>query len=456
VDRAFSPVGVGTVVTGTLIGGALAGGAEAVIQPQGLVTHLRSVQSHGSTKDHARPGMRTALNLTDVPLATRDKKHGVTRGNTVTLARLGNPGLAVDVKLEKSLRPVPGQPGFTRPLRTGQKIHLHHGSASYEARLHLLGTRSIAPGDTAIAEVRFTSPVHTLAGDRFVLRDWSKQFTIGGGIVLEAAAVPSRFRKPAQRAFLAARAAATDNAVAALTAVLARDRAVPREGLLHQSNFSEAEVRKAAEAMVKSSHALTEAGWLLEASWWTEIVSLAAQAIESHHASHPETAGLPVSALRAHLRRHLPKPRLFDILLTHLGRHGFTQEGDALKKAAHQAVLPPAMAETGRRLLAALKASPLDPPNPKELAPTPNDQKALKFLIQAGEVVALDEKAVMAREAYESLRTTILASLKSRGQATASELREDTQTTRRFLIPLLEKLDREGITRRQGDYRTLR
>jgi selenocysteine-specific elongation factor len=62
----------------------------------------------------------------------------------------------------------------------------------------------------------------------------------------------------------------------------------------------------------------------------------------------------------------------------------------------------------------------------------------------------------MAREAYESLRTAILASLKSRGQATASELREDTQTTRRFLIPLLEKLDREGVTRRQGDYRTLR
>jgi selenocysteine-specific elongation factor len=114
------------------------------------------------------------------------------------------------------------------------------------------------------------------------------------------------------------------------------------------------------------------------------------------------------------------------------------------------------MAEAGRRLLAALKASPLDPPNPKELAPTPNDQKALKFLIQAGDAVALDEKAVMAREAYESLRTAILASLKSRGQATASELREDTQTTRRFLIPLLEKLDREGVTRRQGDYRTLR
>jgi len=456
VDRAFSPVGIGTVVTGTLIGGALAGGTEAVVQPQGLPTHLRTVQSHGSTKDHARPGMRTALNLADVPLATKDKKHGVSRGDVVTVPRLGPPSLALDVQLWKSPRPVPGQPGFTRPLRSGQRIHLHHGSASHEAKLHLLGTRSVAPGETALAEVRCESPVHACAGDRFVLRDWSKRFTIGGGIVLETAAVPSRFRKPAQHAFLQTRAANPADPASAIAALLARDHAVPKEGLLSQSNFSETEVRKAAETLVKSAHALTEAGWLLETAWWSNLTTLASQAVETHHASHPETPGLPLTNLRSQLRRHLPQPRLFDVLLTHLARHGFTKEGESLKKTAHQAALPPALESAGRRLLAALAAAPFDPPNPKELAPTPADQKALKFLIQAGEVVSLDEKAVMARSAFDTLRTTVMQSLQSRGQATASELREDTQTTRRFLIPLLERLDREGITRRQGDYRTLR
>jgi len=456
VDRAFSPTGAGTVVTGTLTGGALAGGTEAVVQPQGLPTHLRSVQSHGSHKDHARPGMRTALNLADVPLATRDKKRGVSRGDVVTIARLGPPGLALDVQVEKSARPVPGQPGFTRPLRTGQRVHLHHGSASHEARLYLLGTRSVGPGETALAEVRCEVPVHALAGDRFVLRDWSKRFTIGGGLILEAAAGPGRFRKPAQRAFLEARAAAPGDVAAALRALLARDHAVPREGLLAQSTFSDAEVRKAAEALVKSAQALTEAGWLLEAAWWTEVCAEAAAAIETHHAAHPETLGLPVSALRSALRRRLLQPRLFDVLLSHLNRHGFAKEGEAIRKSAHQAALPPALAEAGRRLLAALEANPLDPPNPKELAPTPADQKALKFLIQSGEVVSLDEKAVLAKEAYEALRAAVMASVKTRGQATASEVREDTKTTRRFLIPLLERLDREGATRRQGDYRTLR
>jgi selenocysteine-specific elongation factor len=456
VDRVFSPTGVGTVVTGTLIGGALAGGTEAVVQPLGLTTHLRSVQSHGSTKDHARPGMRTALNLADVPIATRDRKRGISRGDVVTVARLGPPGHTLDVVLEKSPRPVPGQPGFTRPLRTGQRVHFHHGSASHEARLHLLGTRSLSPGESVIAEVRCDSPVHALAGDRFVLRDWSKQFTIGGGLILEAGAAPSRFRKPPQRAFLEARAAAPDDVRTALLSLLARDHAVPREGLLTQSTFSDPEIRKAAESLAKEGLAVSEAGWWIDAPWWKTLCDTAAATIEAHHAAHPESAGLPVSTLRTTLRRKLTQPRLFDILLSHLGRHGFAKEGESLKKAAYQAVLPPALADAGERLLAALAANPIDPPNPKELAPTPADQKALKFLIQSGEVVYLDEKAVLARSAYDALRATVLASLRTRGQATASELREDTGTTRRFLIPLLEKLDKEGVTRRQGDYRSLK
>lgn len=456
VDRAFSPTGVGTVVTGTLMGGALAAGTEAVVQPQGLVTHLRSVQSHGSTKDHARPGMRTALNLADMPVATREKKRGIARGDVVTVARLGPPGKIVHVWLEKSSRPVHGQPGFTRPLRTGQRLHFHHGSASHEARLHLLGRRSLGPGESLIAEIRCESPAHTLAGDRFVLRDWSKQFTIGGGLILETNASPSQFRRPNQRVYLKARAEAPGDVVAAVQALLARDHAVPREGLLAQSNFSDVEARRAADGLAKAGHALSDSGWIIEAGWWQGVLDDAAAAVESHHAEHPETAGLPVSTLRSTLRRRVPHPKLFDLLISHLSRRGFAKDGEAIKKTAHQAALPPALAEAGKRILDALIDNPLDPPNPKELAPTPADQKALRFLIQSGEVISLDEKAVLAKSAYDSLRAAVIASVQSRGQATASDIREDTKTTRRFLIPLLEKLDKEGVTRRQGDLRTLR
>jgi len=400
--------------------------------------------------------MRTALNLSDAPVATREKRRGVARGDVVTVARLGPPGRIVHVLIEKSARPVHGQPGFTRPLRTGQRLHFHHGSASHEARLHLLGRRSLGPGESLIAEIRCETPAHTLAGDRFVLRDWSKQFTIGGGIILDANVTPSQFRRPSQREYLRTRAETPGDVGAAVQALLARDHAVPRDGLLAQSNFSDVEARRAADVLAKAGHALSDSGWIIETAWWQGVLDDAAAAVETHHTEHPETTGLPVSALRSALRRRVPHPKLFDLLISHLGRRGFAKDGETIKKAAHQAALPPALAEAGQRILDTLAENPLDPPNPKELAPTPADQKALRFLIQSGEIIPLDEKAVLGKSAYESLRAAVIASVQSRGQATASDIREDTKTTRRFLIPLLEKLDKEGVTRRQGDLRSLR
>ena len=98
----------------------------------------------------------------------------------------------------------------------------------------------------------------------------------------------------------------------------------------------------------------------------------------------------------------------------------------------------------------------IEPPNPGEIAPGAVDRQALKFLLDTGEAIQLDEKAVLLIEGYEKLKNLITAHLEKAGQATASDLRVVTGTTRRILIPLLERLDREGVTRRAGDFRTLK
>ena len=156
IDRAFSPTGVGTVVTGTLTGGSLAGGAEVMIQPWGGPADVRGVQSHRTQKDHARPGMRTAP-TPHVPLAGRKK---IRRASW----RCGDSGqtrwLLGDARCvaERSARPVPGQPGCSRPLRSGRRVRVHHGSATHEARLHFLGRKSLGPGECILAEFAVDDP----------------------------------------------------------------------------------------------------------------------------------------------------------------------------------------------------------------------------------------------------------------------------------------------------------
>jgi selenocysteine-specific elongation factor len=63
---------------------------------------------------------------------------------------------------------------------------------------------------------------------------------------------------------------------------------------------------------------------------------------------------------------------------------------------------------------------------------------------------------VILAEQFARAREQITKFIRDKGKATASELRQHLNTNRRVIIPLLERLDKEGVTVRQGDYRLLK
>ena len=119
-------------------------------------------------------------------------------------------------------------------------------------------------------------------------------------------------------------------------------------------------------------------------------------------------------------------------------------------------------AETRAKLGAAMRVRMADPAfrakiaaARRALAPDRASQQALAFLLQSGEAMEIGPDLVLASSAFEAAEGRVRQHLRERGAATASELRELLGTTRRVLIPLLERLDRLGITRRDGDLRRL-
>src|SRR5262249_8716685 len=153
IDRVFTLRGIGTVVTGTLTGGGFRRGQPVVIQPSGQATRIRSLQNHNHDVEMAGPGTRTALNLPDI------SAEAVSRGEVLTMAELGGPSSSVDVLLEKSGRLLASKTSAARPLKDGALVHVHHGSASSPARVVLLGGGALTPGQQALAQLRFASPV---------------------------------------------------------------------------------------------------------------------------------------------------------------------------------------------------------------------------------------------------------------------------------------------------------
>lgn len=74
-------------------------------------------------------------------------------------------------------------------------------------------------------------------------------------------------------------------------------------------------------------------------------------------------------------------------------------------------------------------------------------------MLQSGELFMLDADTAMLTAGYEELKSGILATLTAAGRATMAAIRDATGSTRRILVPVCERMDRERLTIRDGDFR---
>jgi selenocysteine-specific elongation factor len=168
IDRVFTLSGFGTVVTGTLTDGTLALGQTVEIQPSGLTTRIRGLQTHKQKIERASPGSRVAVNLTGLA------KDDLARGQVVTAPGWLKPTVLVDVDYRHLA-------GVEQPLRHNMEVKFFSGAAEILARTRILGQESIAPGEHGWLQVRLEEPVALVKGDHFILRRPSPGQTLGGG-----------------------------------------------------------------------------------------------------------------------------------------------------------------------------------------------------------------------------------------------------------------------------------
>ena len=444
VDRVFTLRGIGTVITGTLTGGTLRRGQSVVIQPSGKVARIRNIQSHNCDVERGMPGTRTALNLSDV--AALDD---VRRGDVITLADFGGPSDVLDVALEVSSR-------AHRPLKDGSQVHVHHGSSNVRAKMVLSPLKKLAPGEQALAQLRLEASAFVFAGDRFVLRDSAGQNTLAGGVVLDPDPGRKVFRSEARLNFLRHRAESPSQVTSFVASQIARDQAVRRSQLLLDSNFSSPDISDSVSQLAANGNLVLAGDFAIEAAGWKLLCRQAAVAIDASHHTHPEQSGLSLSDLRTNLEASLPFSDLFELLVGELCTSEFVRVGNTIRRMTHRRALPPPLLAAAAKLRTTLAAKPFDPPSLKQLAPDSASQKALRFLIDTGEAVEINAEVVLASGSLKDMINLISQYIRKNGAATVSQLRQELGCSRRVIVPLLEQLDRDGLTLRNGDTRRLR
>jgi selenocysteine-specific elongation factor len=453
IDRLFSPKGTGTVVTGTLSGGNVHTGDTLTLQPQGLSTRVRYIQNHSQSLETAHPGMRTALNLPDLPIHAPGKP-GAQRGNTLVSANCGTPTDTLDIHLTRLERSIPGNK--PRPLRHTETVILHHGSARCRARIVLHGCNHLNPGEETFAQLRLETPIFLLTGDKVVLRDGAQQNTLAGGTVLDAHPARQGFRNDDRSAFLAPRAQHPDDLLTYLKTQLQRDHRLDPANPLPNNPFSEHAIQQSIDSLIQSQAIHPIGSHLLSARWWKGILKQAEATVKSWHRQHPDLPNMPVEEFETTLT-DCPED-LLALVPEALAKIGYKYSAKTIAHPNHSLSLPDDIAAEANHIIATLERSGLQPPNRADLAPGGKSEQALKFLIRSGKAIELEPKVIIARsardKAIESVRSFISSHPDQR--ATASELRQHLDSTRKIVMPLLEHLDALGITVRNDNFRRLK
>ena len=80
----------------------------------------------------------------------------------------------------------------------------------------------------------------------------------------------------------------------------------------------------------------------------------------------------------------------------------------------------------------------------------------LGYLIQEGRVVKVSEEVVFSQKAYGDMVDLVVRHAKTEGSITVAQARNLLGSSRKYVLPLLEHLDQQRVTRRVGDERVLR
>ena len=429
VDRSFSIRGSGTVVTGTLPAGTVRSGQELLLTPAMRPARIRGIESLGEPVASVGGVARVALNLRGIPADLPARGMALVDAGRWTMTKVADIRLAIPAG-----------------LRLPPEITVHIGSARILARLRPLGPVPDA-GGTIITRLTLREPLPLHVGDRLLLRDpGSAGVTIFGATVLDVVP-PALVRRGA--------AAAAGRELATWPDVPAAADLLRRHGLLRASAVTAMGVTGSLPAPVTAS------GWLADSARWGELRGQLTEVVAAHARRDPLAIGLPPEAARAALR--LPDRALVEALARQPAAGpaparvrldgGYLHLGEPQKPLQSQATqpsLPPQVLAGVRAVLADLTAAPFMAPEAGRLGELGLDGRAIGAAVRAGLLLRIAEHVVLAPGAEaEAART--LAGLPQ--PFTTAQARQALGTTRRVAIPLLEYLDRAGITQRLPDDR---
>ncbi|MBD3337443.1 MAG: selenocysteine-specific translation factor, partial [Candidatus Eisenbacteria bacterium] len=452
VDRVFTMEGFGTVVTGTLWAGRLREGDAVRILPRGLTSRIKALQVHGERVPEAVAGQRTAVALHAV------EREAIARGDWLTTRGDAVARKMVDARVQ-CVRSAP------RPIRNNAKMRFHLGAAEVLGRIVLLAEDELPPGGEAWAQIRLDEPILAERGDRFVLRTYSPaRAAAGGTVVLAENRRRRRYRgedleglqvaekgTPAERVIDRLRAShARGLAVDELAAAVGQPRGEVEEILASLEEQGQVDIVGRGQAVLTDE--LERAGDQLSTT------------LEEFQKQNPLRWGMTKSELKSRLADRI-HPDVAEAWVQKAAAGGrLHARKDRLRWGPDAIRLTPPLQQLRAAMIADLEQRGFVGPHQKEYLDAVGegiqgvrpDQKGelLAMLMEEGTIARIPPDILLLQEVLEKVPAAVRDFYQSgRSEMSVAQFKDILGVSRKQAVPLLEYLDRERFTRRQGDVR---
>ncbi|MFS8086768.1 MAG: SelB C-terminal domain-containing protein, partial [Acidobacteriota bacterium] len=383
----------------------------------------------------------------------------IERGMTLAPAARLRPTQIVDARIQVLS-------DASRPVRSRQRLRIHIGAAEVLARVRVLEeSGEINPGQTGLAQLRTESPIIAVLGDRFIIRAYSPQLTIGGGEVLDAFAVKHRARDlTGARASLQTLSNGDRATQLALYAAGAGPAGLPRGELAARTGWTDEVIEAAAGQALAAGAVIAVEGILISQESFNELKRLVSEEVAAHHQREPLSRGLAREVLRERLFAHSP-PELFRAVISHLEKDGaLLAEKDIVRRREHTRSLSDADTALRDSLENVYRTAALAAPSLSEAferagvgAASQHGRKLLQLLIDSGMLVKVHGEMYFHRRALDDLTAKLRehAARHADRAIDVTAFKDLAGISRKYAIPLLEYLDRQRVTRREGDRRII-
>jgi len=451
IDRRFIIKGFGTVVAGTVLSGSVNTGDTMELLPEKKGVKIRGIEVHNKQVDEVGTGFRAAINLVGA------EKDEIDRGDVLAQPGYFEPSEYLNASLHLLT-------SASKPLKNFTRLRIHLGTKEIFGRVVLLDKKTLAPGDKAMVQFRLESPAVCDINDNYVIRSYSPQVTIGGGVIIEPKATKAKGFDEELISHL--QRMEVGEPIVIVEEDLLSNFDLPRkiDEIAHDVNLLVSEVKHLVNSLEEKGKVILideKRGLYYHSKNYEHLKENILESLKAYHKNNPTSVGMPSLELLKNISRGLDKILLDRTLarMVHDETVRLAPDGK-VNLFEHKVVVDKELDIIIGKIEQLFLDSGFKPPEYKtvlaqDLGPEVTVKKAHRYMLDTGLLVNVGEEIVLHKKYIGEAQRKVIDFLKQNKEIRVSQFRDLLNASRKFVLPLLIYFDTHGVTIKRGDVRIL-